>query len=228
MPHVLVVDDEVGVRNALSRGLRAEGMDVVCASDGPSGLREALTGTYDVILLDITLPDLSGHQVLKQLRAEGVDTPVLLVSAKDGEIDQTHGLDLGADGYLVKPFSFLVLVAQLRALLRRRETTHARLGRRLRVGELIVDPASKQASWGGCPVGLSPREFALLHALASRPHSVWSRDELLRAAWGHDRAATGNAVEVYIGYLRRKFADAGAADLVCTVRGEGYRIRAGS
>src|SRR5687767_3215992 len=118
-PRVLVVDDELGVRRALQRGLAAEGMDVVVAGDGPSALNIALTGTFDVILLDIMLPGLSGYRVLQRLRAEGVRTPVLLVSAKDGEIDQADGLDLGADGYLIKPFSFVVLVAQVRAMLRR-------------------------------------------------------------------------------------------------------------
>src|SRR5437899_4302043 len=133
---VLVVDDEPGVRTALDRGLTAEGLDVVTASDGPTALRAALTGSFDLILLDIIIPGLSGYRVLQQLRAEGVDTPVLLISAKDGEVDQADGLDLGADGYLVKPFSFMVLVAQVRALLRRREAERGGPGRRLRRGEL--------------------------------------------------------------------------------------------
>src|SRR5215813_9763109 len=136
-PRVLVVDDELGVRRALQRGLTAEGMDVVVAADGPSALEIARTGAYDAIVLDIMLPGLSGYRVLQRLRADGVRTPVLLLSAKDGEIDQADGLDLGADGYLVKPFSFVVLVAQVRALLRR-QADH-RQDAVLVLGELVVD-----------------------------------------------------------------------------------------
>src|SRR5688500_1384670 len=157
MARVLVVDDEPGVRTALARGLTAEGMEVVAVGDGPSGLRAALTGSFDAVVLDIILPGLSGYRVLQQMRAAGVDTPVLLVSAKDGEIDQADGLDLGADGYLVKPFAFVVLVAQLRALLRRRDAALNRTGHRVRIGALVVDPAARSVTWEGRPVELSPR-----------------------------------------------------------------------
>ncbi len=221
-PRVLVVDDEAGVRSALRRGLSAEGMEVVTAVDGPSGLAAALTGSFDVILLDILLPGLSGYRVLQRLRAEGSTVPVLLVSAKDGEVDQADGLDLGADGYLVKPFSFVVLVAQVRALLRRRPAPAD--GRRLRLGELLVDPVTRQVSWAGRPVALSPREFAVLHALASRPDTVLSKDDLLRAVWGDEQAASRNAVEVYVGYLRRKLDAVGGGELLRTVRGHGYLV----
>src|SRR5215218_10948446 len=140
MARVLVVDDEPGVRTAVARGLTAEGMQVVAVGDGPSALEAGLTGSFDAILLDIMLPGLSGYRVLERLRAAGVDTPVLLVSAKDGEVDQADGLDLGADGYLVKPFSFVVLVAQVRAMLRRREGSRGQ--RRVRLGALVVDPVA--------------------------------------------------------------------------------------
>jgi DNA-binding response OmpR family regulator len=220
-PRVLVVEDEVGVRNALRRGLTAEGMDVVTAADGPSALRAALTGSFDVVLLDIMLPGLSGYRVLQRLRAEGVHTPVLLVSAKDGEVDQADGLDLGADGYLVKPFSFIVLVAQVKALLRRRSSSGSHAGR-LRLGELVMDRSTREVTWGGEPVPLSPREYAVLATLAGRAGSVVTKDELLREVWGQEQAVTRNVLEVYIGYLRRKLAAVGAGDVVRTVRGHGY------
>jgi DNA-binding response OmpR family regulator len=219
-PRVLVVDDELGVRRALQRGLTAEGMDVVVAADGPSALEIARTGAYDVIVLDIMLPGLSGYRVLQRLRGEGVRTPVLLLSAKDGEVDQADGLDLGADGYLVKPFSFVVLVAQVRAMLRRSAAAGAE--RRLRVGDLVVDRGSREVRFAGEVVALSPREFAVLDALASRAGSVVTKDELLRMVWGDEQAATRNAVEVYVGYLRRKLELAGAGGIVRTVRGHGY------
>jgi DNA-binding response OmpR family regulator len=217
---VLVADDEPGVRRALERGLVAEGMDVAAAADGPSALRAALTGAFDVVLLDIMLPGLSGYRVLERLRAEGVRTPVLLVSAKDGEVDQADGLDLGADGYLVKPFSFRVLVAQVRALLRRSSGEGSR--QRLRIGQLDVERARRQVRWAGALVALSPREFAVLDVLVSRAGSVVTKDELLRAVWGDEQAATRNAVEVYVGYLRRKLEAVGAGDVLRTVRGHGY------
>jgi DNA-binding response OmpR family regulator len=219
-PRVLVVDDELGVRRALQRGLTAEGMDVVVAADGPSALEIARTGAYDVIVLDIMLPGLSGYRVLQRLRGEGVRTPVLLLSAKDGEVDQADGLDLGADGYLVKPFSFVVLVAQVRAMLRRSAAAGAE--RRLRVGDLVVDRGSREVRFAGEVVALSPREFAVLDALASRAGSVVTKDELLRMVWGDEQAATRNAVEVYVGYLRKKLELAGAGGIVRTVRGHGY------
>ena len=224
MARVLVVDDEPGVRTALARGLSAEGMDIVAVGDGPSALRAALTGSFDAVVLDIILPGLSGYRVLERMRAAGVDTPVLLVSAKDGEVDQADGLDLGADGYLVKPFSFVVLVAQLRAMLRRREGV--RTGR-IQLGELVVDPVARAVTWGGQGVELSPREFALLHALASRPDTVLTKDELLRLVWGDEQAASRNVVEVYVGYLRRKLDAVGGGEVVRTVRGHGYLVPAG-
>ena len=216
---VLVVDDEAGIRRALQRGLGAEGMEVVTAADGPSGLQAALTGTFDVVVLDIMLPGLSGYRVLQRLRAAGVNTPVLMLSAKDGEYDQADGLELGADGYLVKPFSFVVLVAQLRALLRRGDSAT-----KLTVGELVVDRAARAVTWGGEPLELSPREYALLAELSRRAGTVVSKDELLAAVWGDERAVTRNAVEVYVGYLRRKLDAVGAGHVLRTVRGHGYLV----
>lgn len=219
-----MVDDEPGVRRALQRGLAAEGMDVVVAGDGPTALKAASTGAFDVILLDIMLPGLSGYRVLEQLRADGVRTPVLLVSAKDGEFDQADGFDLGADGYLVKPFSFVVLVAQVQALLRRNAGT---VRGELQLGALVVDRASREVRFRGEPVPLSPREFAVLEVLLGRAGTVVTKDELLRAVWGDEQAATRNAVEVYVGYLRRKLDGVGAGEIVRTVRGHGYLASTG-
>lgn len=224
MARVLVVDDEPGVRTAVARGLTAEGMEIVALGDGPSALQAALTGSFDAIVLDIILPGLSGYRVLEQLRAAGVDTPVLLVSAKDGEWDQADGLDLGADGYLVKPFAFVVLVAQLKALLRRRDAALGRTGHRVKLGSLVVDPAARSVTWDGELVELSPREFALLHALASRPDTAVGKDELLRLVWGDEQAASRNVVEVYVGYVRRKLQAVGAGHVLRTVRGFGYLV----
>src|SRR5947208_5240208 len=220
IPRVLVVDDEVGVRRALERGLGAEGMDVVTAADGHEALRLALTGAFDVVLLDVMLPGLSGYRVLERMRAQDVTTPVLLISAKNGEVDQADGLDLGADGYLVKPFSFLVLVAQVRALLRRGTATSGHLC----VGELTVDRGRREVRYQGEQIALSPREFAVLDVLAAHAGSVVTKDDLLREVWGDEQAATRNAVEVYVGYLRRKLIAAGAEELLRTVRGHGYTV----
>ncbi|WP_454859238.1 response regulator transcription factor [Promicromonospora soli] len=222
-PQILVVDDEPGVRKALDRGLRAEGMDVTVAADGPTALRLARTGSFDAILLDIMIPGLSGYRVLQELRSAGVATPVLFVSAKDGEVDQADGLDLGADGYLVKPFSFVVLLAQLRATLRRAAAGAAPRGP-IELGPLTIDRGARTVRYDGADVPLSPREYALLTALAARPGTVWTKQELLTEVWGDEQAATRNVVEVYIGYLRRKLAAVGAGDLVRTVRGHGYQL----
>jgi DNA-binding response OmpR family regulator len=224
MARVLVVDDEPGVRTAVARGLTAEGMEIVALGDGPSALAAGLTGSFDAIVLDIILPGLSGYRVLEQLRSAGVDTPVLLVSAKDGEWDQADGLDLGADGYLVKPFAFVVLVAQVKALLRRRDATLGRTGQRVRIGSLVVDPVARAVTWDGEFVELSPREFGLLHALASRPDTAVGKDDLLRIVWGDEQAASRNVVEVYVGYLRRKLDAVGAGHVLRTVRGFGYLV----
>ncbi len=219
---VLVADDEWGVRKALKRGLAAEGMDVALTVDGPSALRAALTGAFDIVLLDIMLPGMSGYRVLERLRAEGVRTPVLLISAKDGEYDQADGFDLGADGYLIKPFSYRILVSQVNALLRRAAGDTPR--QQVRVGDLAVDRARRQVRWAGSVLELSPREYAVLDVLVGRAGAVVTKDDLLRAVWGDEQAATRNVVEVYVGYLRRKLESAGAGHLLQTVRGHGYLV----
>ncbi|WP_204058946.1 response regulator transcription factor [Microbispora corallina] len=217
---VLVVEDERRMAAALKRGLQAEGFAVDLAHDGVEGLHLARVGEYDIVVLDIMLPRLSGYNVCKQLRAEENWVPVLMLSAKDGEYDMADGLDLGADDYLTKPFSYVVLVARLRALLRRGG------GRRpavLRAGDLSLDPARRQVTRGDASIELTPREFALLEYLMRRHDEVVSKTEILEHVW--DTYDTDpNVVEVYVGYLRRKIDVPFGRSALQTVRGAGYRL----
>lgn len=214
---LLVVEDETGMATALRRGLEAERFVVEVVGNGPAGLAAAQTGDYDAVLLDIMLPGLSGYEVVRRLRAASVWVPVILMSAKDGEHDQADGLDCGADDYLVKPFSFVVLLARLRALLRRRAVPRPAV---LDAGEVRLDPATREVTKAGRAVALSPREFALLEYLMRQDGRVASKTELLDHVWDAAEDTDPNVVEVYIGYLRRKLG----AGLVRTVRGAGYRI----
>ena len=213
---VLVVDDERGLTRALERGLAAEGFAVDVAHDGESGLARATDTEYDAIVLDIMLPRRNGYDVVAALRERGIWTPVLLLSAKDGEHDVADGLDVGADDYLTKPFSFVVLVARLRALVRR--PTGARPAV-LTAGDLPLDPATRTVTQAGSPVDLTTRELALLEYLMRHSDRVVGKVELRDHVWdgsGEDL----NVVEVYVGYLRRKLG----RDAVTTVRGAGYRV----
>lgn len=204
--------------NALQRGLQAEGFAVDVAGDGPNGLEMARHGGYDAVILDIMLPGLSGYRVVQTLRAEKNWVPVLMLSAKDGEYDQADGLDCGADDYLTKPFSYVVLVARLRALLRRGAPERPSV---LTVGELTLDPARRRVASAGEEIVLTAREYALLEYLMRRPGQVVSKTELLDHVWDASVDTAPNAVEVYVGYLRRKLG----RDLLETVRGAGYRLR---
>ncbi|MER5421195.1 response regulator transcription factor [Streptosporangium roseum] len=217
---VLVVEDERRMAAALQRGLQAEGFAVDLAHDGEDGLHLARQGDYDVVVLDIMLPRLSGYNVCKQLRAEENWVPILMLSAKDGEYDMADGLDLGADDYLTKPFSYVVLVARLRALLRRGANRRPAV---LRAGDLSLDPARRRVSRGETPVELTPREFALLEYLMRRHDEVVSKTEILEHVW--DTFDTDpNVVEVYVGYLRRKIDVPFSRTALQTVRGAGYRL----
>jgi DNA-binding response OmpR family regulator len=211
----LLVDDERALTRALSRGLTAEGFTVDVAHDGLTALRLAAGGDYDVIVLDIMLPGKHGYAVVEALRASGDPTPVLLLSAKDGEYDVADGLDAGADDYLTKPFSFVVLVARIRALLRRPPHTADPV---LRAGAVTLDPASRQVAISDEPVDLTAREVALLEYLLRHPGRAVSKVELLDHVWGSGEDV--NVVEVYVGYLRRKLG----RDVVRTVRGAGYLV----
>jgi DNA-binding response OmpR family regulator len=220
---VLVVEDERRLAAAVKRGLEAEGFVVDLAHDGPTGLHLAREGGYDSVVLDIMLPGLSGYRICERLRAERNWVPVLILSAKDGEYDQADGLDLGADDYLTKPFSYVVLAARLRALLRRGAVPRPAV---LRAGDLSLDPATHAVRRKDQLVELTPREFALLEYLIRRAGEVVSKAELLSHVWEAEDIADLNVVEVYIGYLRRKIDSPFGRHAVQTVRGAGYRLAA--
>ncbi|BCJ49463.1 DNA-binding response regulator [Actinoplanes sp. NBRC 14428] len=216
---LLVVEDEERLASALRRGLQAEGFAVDVALDGADGLEMARHGEYDAMILDVMLPRLSGYRVVRQLRAEQKWLPVLMLSAKDGEYDQADGLDCGADDYLTKPFSYVVLLARLRALLRRGTPQRPAV---LRHGDVELDPALRKVTVDGSEVALTAREFALLEYLIRRPGEVVSKTELLDHVWDAALETAENAVEVYVGYLRRKIG----RERLETVRGAGYRLAA--
>jgi DNA-binding response OmpR family regulator len=213
---VLVVDDERGLVAALRRGLTAEGFAVDAAYDGVTGLELARDNEYDAIVLDVMLPRRNGYDVVTELRAAEVWTPVLLLSAKDGEYDVADGLDVGADDYLTKPFSFVVLVARLRALVRRPASSRPAV---LTVGSLMLDPAARSVTRDGAEVALTAREIELLEYLMRHADRVVGKVELRDHVWDGDGEDL-NVVEVYVGYLRRKLG----RDAVATVRGAGYRV----
>ena len=214
---LLVVEDEVRLARALRRGLTAEGFVVDVVHDGPAGLRAARHGDYDAVVLDVMLPGMSGYDVVRSLRTEGVWVPVLMLSAKDGEYDQADGLDYGADDYLTKPFSFVVLLARLRALVRRKLPERPAV---LSAGAVQLDPATHEVRLADAPVALTPREYTVLEYFLRNPHRVVSKTELLDHVWDAAEDTDPNAVEVYIGYLRRKLG----REVLQTVRGAGYRL----
>jgi DNA-binding response OmpR family regulator len=216
-----VVEDEVRLAQALQRGLRAEGFAVDVAADGEEGLHLAREEPYDAVILDVMLPKVSGYQVCRTLRAERNWVPVLMLSAKDGEFDQADGLDVGADDYLTKPFSYVVLVARLRALLRRSARPRPTV---LSAGDLSLDPARHVASRGGTEITLTPREFALLELFLRRPDEVLPKAEILTHVWDAHYEGDPNVVEVYVGYLRRKIDAPFGRHALQTVRGAGYRL----
>jgi len=218
---VLVVEDEVRLAEALRTGLQAEGFAADVAHDGEEGLHLAVERGYDAIVLDVMLPKLNGYRVCQRLRAAGNWVPVLMLSAKDGEYDQAEGLDVGADDYMVKPFSYVVLVARLRALIRRGRPERPAL---LLAGDLRLDPARHEVSRGESPIDLTPREFALLEYLLRRRDEVVAKQDILEHVWDAHYDGDPNVVEVYVGYLRRKIDAPFGRRSLQTVRGAGYRL----
>jgi two-component system OmpR family response regulator len=218
---ILVVDDEVRLAESIGRGLTAEGYDVDVVHDGRDALWRAQEGEYSAIVLDIMLPGMNGYEVCRTLRTADVHTPILMLTAKDGEYDEAEALDTGADDYLRKPFSLVVLLARLRAVIRRGTAPIATV---LAVGDLVVDPAQLACRRrDGLVVSLTPREFAVLEHLARRSPDVVPKAALLDAVWGIDFDGDPNIVEVYVGYLRKKLG----RDVVRTARGAGYQMPGG-
>ncbi|QPP06505.1 response regulator transcription factor [Streptomyces bathyalis] len=214
---LLIVEDERRLALSLARGLSAEGFAVDVVHDGKEGLHRAGEGTYDLIVLDIMLPGMNGYRVCAALRAAGDETPVLMLTAKDGEYDEAEGLDTGADDYLTKPFSYVVLLARVRALLRRR-TRGARTV--LQLGALCVDPGTRRVCVGERDVEVTAKEFAVLEHLAVRAGDVVSKSDILEHVWDFAYEGDVNIVEVYVSALRRKLG----AGWIATVRGAGYRL----
>ena len=221
---VLIVEDDVKMASLIRRGLSEEGHAADVAATGEDAVWMAQAHRYDAIVLDVMLPRMSGFETCRQLRNEGIWSPVLMLTARDSVDDRVAGLDVGADDYLTKPFSLAELRARLRALARRGSLDRPAT---LEVGDLRLDPASRRVWRDEVEIPLSPKEFALLEAFMRRPDQVLSRYELLEHAWDFAYENRSNVIDVYVGYLRAKLDRPFDTDSIETVRGAGYRLRAG-
>jgi len=219
---VLVVEDEPRMVDLLRRGLEEEGYVVTTATDGRTGLDLASHYEFEVIILDIMLPGMNGFEVARRLRRNRRQVPILMLTARDALPDIVQGLDLGADDYLTKPFSFEVLLARLRALTRRGPVVRPVL---LQVADLVLNPATREVSRGGVPVNLTRTEYGLLEFLMRRPGQVISRTTLIEAVWGFEREIESNTLEAFIRLLRSKIDAGHRTKLIHTVRGVGYTLR---
>jgi two-component system response regulator MprA len=225
---ILVVDDDRAVRESLRRSLQFNGYQVEVATDGQQALDTIVGSRPDAMVLDVMMPRLDGLQVCRQLRSTGDDLPILVLTARDMVSDRVAGLDAGADDYLPKPFALEELLARLRALLRRTATDAAAAEKSepaLKFADLELDPGTREVHRGNRSMSLTRTEFALLELLLTRPKQVLTRGRILEEVWGYDFPTSGNALEVYIGYLRRKTEAAGEPRLIHTVRGVGYVLR---
>ena len=220
---VLVVEDEPAIADFVVRGLTEHGNAVDLARDGAEALEFAAVGSFDVIVLDIMLPEVDGLTVCKRLRERGDKTPVLMLTARDTVDDRVHGLNIGADDYLVKPFAFVELVARLNALSRREPAMADAV---LRVGDLELDTMTRTAKRGPRTIGLTTKEYALLEYLMRNPGRVLTRTMITERVWNYDALNAANVIDVYVGHLRRKIDEGHAARLIHTVRGAGYKIAA--
>ena len=220
---MLVIEDDYALAKAVANLLDDAGFDVEQRHDGESGLAEGRVGDYDVIVLDLMLPKRNGFSVCQDLRAAGVNTPLLMLTAKDGEWDEVEGLEVGADDFMHKPFENSIFIAHLHALLRRHDRGRPQ---RLVVGPISLDPLRRSVVAYGRDIALTPREFALLEFLMESANEPLAKTEILAAVWGGGFDGDPNIVEVYIGYLRRKIDCAPYESVIRTVRGIGYSIRA--
>jgi DNA-binding response OmpR family regulator len=219
---ILVVEDEVKITRFIKKGLELEQYTVEVAYNGKDALEKAEINTYDLIILDIMLPEMSGIEVCKKLRLQKIETPIIILTALNNVEDRIKGLDAGADDYLVKPFSLGELSARIRALLRREKTVKSTI---LQVGDLIVDPASREVRRGDKEIELSSKEYRLLDYMIRRPGQICTRTMIGEHVWGYNFTEESNVIDVYISYLRRKI-DKGFRDkLIHTVRDVGYKIQ---
>lgn len=226
---ILVVDDEQAVRESLRRSLRFNGYEVLTANDGLEAVETVRTENPKLLILDVMMPNMDGLEVCRTLRSEGWDRPILVLTARDGVSDRVAGLDAGADDYLPKPFALEELLARVRSLVRRASAdsiaAEAPVESKLNFEDLELDADTREVSRGGRAISLTRTEFALLQLLMENPRKVLSRSKILEEVWGYDFPTSGNALEVYIGYLRKKTEGEGDARLIHTVRGVGYVLR---
>jgi len=222
---ILVVDDDRAVRESLRRSLAFNGYTVDLAEDGVEALEAIASERPDAVVLDVMMPRLDGLEVCRQLRSTGDDLPILVLTARDSVSERVSGLDAGADDYLPKPFALEELLARLRALLRRTGPEDAGDGAVLTFADLTLDPSTREVQRGNRPISLTRTEFSLLEMLIANPRRVLTRSRILEEVWGFDFPTSGNALEVYVGYLRRKTEAEGESRLIHTVRGVGYVLR---
>lgn len=226
---ILVVDDEQAVRESLRRSLRFNGYEVLTADDGLEAVETVRAKNPELLILDVMMPNMDGLEVCRTLRSGGWDRPILVLTARDGVSDRVAGLDAGADDYLPKPFALEELLARVRSLVRRASAdsiaVDAPVESRLSFEDLELDADTREVSRGGRAISLTRTEFALLQLLMENPRKVLSRSKILEEVWGYDFPTSGNALEVYIGYLRKKTEGEGDARLIHTVRGVGYVLR---
>lgn len=226
---ILVVDDEQAVRESLRRSLRFNGYEVLTANDGLEAVETVRAENPELVILDVMMPNMDGLEVCRTLRSEGWDRPILVLTARDGVSDRVAGLDAGADDYLPKPFALEELLARVRSLVRRTSAdsiaAEVPVESKLSFEDLELDADTREVSRGGRAISLTRTEFALLQLLMENPRKVLSRSKILEEVWGYDFPTSGNALEVYIGYLRKKTEGESDARLIHTVRGVGYVLR---